>query len=410
MRYFFVLGANPALSAAEIAAVVGPDGIKASELSAQILVLEKDGLDNAALMKRLGGTVKIGRLIADGIDASPDAVADIMYEKLCAAPRSRRLTFGYSIYDLGGSTRQTAAALKNIGMEVKTRLKEAGLASRWVKGQGGPALSSVVVVKNRLVEEGAEFVILAAADRLLIGVTEAVQPFEDFSMHDYGRPSRDTVQGMLPPKLARMMINLADAPASGRIADPFCGSGTVVTEALRLGYTLVAGSDKNPEAADSTSKNVEWLRRNESSVKGSAEIIVADARNLSGRLPADGIDAVVTEPYLGPPRRGRETRGQLQKTLSELAKLYGEALSSWHRLMKRDAVIIMVLPIFVLGKEKHGLSGKEIAGRRYGLEPLLSPALASKLSEQVTKNGGLIYGRPDQLVWREIIRLRKIEL
>jgi tRNA G10 N-methylase Trm11 len=410
MRYFFVLGANPALSAAEIAAVVGLNDINVSETSDQVLVLEKDTLDTVALMRRLGGTIKIGRLIDDSVSASPAAVADVMYKHMSASPRSGRLTFGYSIYDLGGSTRRTAASLKNVGMEVKTRLKEEGLASRWVKSQEGPALTSVAVAKNKLIEEGAEFVVLATADRMSIGVTEAVQPFEEFSMHDYGRPSRDTIQGMLPPKLARMMLNLSAAQGSGRIADPFCGSGTVVTEALRLGYESVIGSDKNPGAIESTNTNVEWLRRHEPSIKGAAEVFVADARNLTGRLPVEGIAAMVTEPYLGPPRHGHETRGQLQKTLSELTKLYAEALSSWHRLLNNSAVVVMVLPIFVLGNEKHGLSGKELAGRRYIVEPLLPNDLSSKYSEQVTKNGGLIYGRPDQLVWREIIRLRKIEI
>ena len=35
-----------------------------------------------------------------------------------------------------------------------------------------------------------------------------MQDFEQWGARDYGRPSRDAVRGMLPPKLARMMVNL----------------------------------------------------------------------------------------------------------------------------------------------------------------------------------------------------------
>jgi len=410
MDRFYVLGSNPALSTAEIAAVLGPGDFSVSRASEQVLVSEGAGPDSVSLMKRLGGTIKIGRLLPEEIEASAEALAELMYRHLSASARpSQRLTFGYSVYSLRSSARAAAALLKNAGMEAKSRLKEAGIASRWVKAQDGPSLSSVVVTKNKLVEEGAEFVVLAAPDRLLVGVTEAVQPFEEFSRQDFGRPSRDTLQGMLPPKVARMMINLSGAPLSGKLIDPFCGSGTVLTEAMQLGYAAVIGSDKNPAAVKSTGENIRWLAGRRPELTTKAEAFVADARNLAERLPPDCIDAVITEPYLGPPRRGKETRGELQKTLSELANLYREALTSWRRQLKTGGRVVMILPTFVIGKEKHGLSLSDIAKNGYAVEPLLDASLLSKLGAKSTRNGGLLYGRPDQLVWREIVRLRKTE-
>jgi hypothetical protein len=38
----------------------------------------------------------------------------------------------------------------------------------------------------------------------------ALQDFESYSKRDYGRPARDPRTGSLPPKLAQILINLAE--------------------------------------------------------------------------------------------------------------------------------------------------------------------------------------------------------
>ncbi len=288
MKYFFILGSNPALSVAEIAAVLGNRPYRFGPCSAAVMTIESDAaLDAVALMERLGGTVKIGELFEEQVEPSEEAAVELMAGKLSDASRgepreraaaSKRVTFGYSVYRLSASARAAADELRKAGMETKSRLKESGVGARWVKVQEGQALTSVAVAKNRLIEEGAEFVFLAQAGGLLAGVTKAVQPFEEFSGTDYGRPSRDTYQGMLPPKLARMMINLAGVPKDRRLLDPFCGSGTVLTEALRLGFTDVAGSDLNPEAAKSTVANIEWLKDRGGLPAFRSEVFASDAR------------------------------------------------------------------------------------------------------------------------------------
>ncbi len=407
MKYFFVLGSNPSLSIAEIAAVLGMRAANFGLSSSQVLVVESGaGLDPVALMGRLGGTVKIGVMMEMPHGPAAEAAADLMTEKLLSrGATGQRITFGYSVYRLDGSARHAAAELRNAGMETKTRLKEASAGARWVKAQDGYALSSVAVAKNRLIEEGAEFVFLATADGLLAGMTSAVQPFEEFSGTDYGRPARDTLQGMLPPKLARMMINIAAVPADKRLLDPFCGSGTVLTEALRLGFTDVAGSDLNPEAVKSTLANIDWLKGRGGLPASKVEVFASDARKLSGRFPESSIGAVVTEPFLGAPRRGRETRGELQRQLAELSRLYYESLSSWGHLLRPDACVVIALPVFILGREKHGVSVSEFSKLGWRPAALLPGTAPAGYKTSLTKNGGLLYGRPDQLVWREIVRL-----
>ncbi|MDD5252172.1 MAG: RsmD family RNA methyltransferase [Patescibacteria group bacterium] len=402
---FFILGSHPALSLAEILACWPEAEVGAVSKQACVAAMPS-GFDAAEAMRRLGGTVKIGAILEDITELDEEALVERLAAFLENGP-VMRASFGISVYRLAEDAKLGAAGNRNLGMAVKKALKEAGRSCRWVKAQEGSTLSSVVVDKNHLIEEGAEFVLLADRGRLLLGRTVAVQPFEEFSRTDYGRPDRDTVQGMLPPKLARLMINLSAASRRSPVLDPFCGSGTVATEALRLGYPEAVASDSNPAAIEATQHNFEWLSRERLLPTGAKlEIFVADARNINNKLDPDSIGGVVTETYLGPPRRGKEMRGELQKRLAELSKLYYESLSAWRKPLKANAPVVLAVPIYVLGKERHGVDLSTAKNLGYEIEPLLPPRWAARFTDAVGKNRGLVYGRPDQLVLREIVRLR----
>ncbi len=417
MQYFFILGSNPVLSAAEIMALLPGANVTVTELYKHALLAESElAVDTPMLMSRLGGTIKIGKIFTEEEPLNPEEAIKIMVSYLLAKGGSgRTMDFGFSIYALERDmpmqrAAETSNAMRNVGLEVKRRLKEAGTSARWVKAQVGPALTSVVVAKNRLIENGAEFVVFVKEGKMRIGVTELVQPFEDFSEADYGRPSRDTLQGMLPPKLARIMINMIHVSRpmmEVTLMDPFCGSGTVVTEALRMGFDWVYGSDKNPAAIDGTSQNIKWAQ--EQGLVQSIDhvtVFTSDARDISKQIPDNQLDAIVTEPYLGPPRTGLEKRGEIQRQLGELQKLYYECLSSWRRALKNGSPVVMALPVYIMGMEKHGIIASEFEKIGYVTESLLPARLLQRIGVPETRNRGLLYGRNDQHVWREIVRLR----
>ncbi len=419
MRYFFILGTNPVLSTAEIIALLDGRHFTVTEMYKQALIVDAAPgftLDAQGLMGRLGGTVKIGAILAEGLAVDAEVLETRMLEGL--APRVADIgsaTFGLSIYSLESDKPSTKAAtaaqrFRDVGMRVKRRLKDAGCAARWVKPQVGTALTSASVGNNRLLMDGAEFVALVKGDAMMFGRTEVIQPYEDFSAVDYGRPERDTVQGMLPPKLARIMINLIHVSREVTdigLMDPFCGSGTILTEALRIGFSRLYGSDKNPAAVEATRKNLAWIEESgHGKGAGDVALFAADARNIRQHLGGAAIDAIVTEPYLGPPLKGTERRGELQKTLDELTKLYYEALSSWRAVLKPGAPVVMAMPVFIHGMEKHGISVGQFETLGYRTESLLPSLILSRLGTRETKNKGLLYGRNDQHVWREIVRFR----
>ena len=149
---------------------------------------------------------------------------------------------------------------KDYGLKLKKYFATEKISSRFVISKE-KTLSSVVVTQNKLLTRGIEVVLAADGDNILIGETLAVQPFKDLSLRDYGRPVRDDLSGMLPPKLAQIMINLAQVdPEKAVIIDPFCGTGTILSEAVVLGYKNLFGSDISLKAVEDTRKNISWLK------------------------------------------------------------------------------------------------------------------------------------------------------
>jgi tRNA G10 N-methylase Trm11 len=417
VRHFFILGTNPMLSTAEITALLDSAQFSISEMDKQALIVDDlpgFALDPKHLMRRLGGTIKIGTVIADDVAVDPQALEEIIFANLSARTAVGNVTFGFSIHSLESASRAATIAgkFRNVGMKVKRRMKEIGWGARWVKPQVGTALTSVSVGKNQMIENGGEFVVLAKRDKMIVGRTDVVQPFEEFSTVDFGRPERDTKQGMLPPKLARIMINLIGDPREPKdvaLLDPFCGSGTVLTEAMQIGFRELVGSDKNSAAVAATQKNVKWLKEKGLIVPDGADKLAlypSDAREINRKLKPASIDAIVSELYLGPVRSGNETRGALQKQLDELSRLYHESLAAWRESLKPGAPVVLALPVYILGGEKHGINCKQFEALGYRPESLLSASALARLGTPETKNKGLYYGRADQRVWREIVRLR----
>ncbi len=420
MRHFFILGTNPVLSTAEIIALLDSRHFTVTETYKQALIVDElsgHTLDTKALMSRLGGTVKIGTVIAEDVPVHPQPLEEIMLKQLNGRIiNEKNATFGFSVYSLESDKPadhavKIADRFRNVGMRIKRQMKDAGCSTRWVKVQTGAALTSVAVGKNQMIDYGAEFVLLTKGDTMLVGKTAVVQPFEEFSMVDYGRPERDMQQGMLPPKLARMLINLLQVSrelTEVTLLDPFCGSGTVLTEALQMGFPNLYGTDKNAAAVAGTEKNIAWVKE-KGMIKvdtGNVKLIASDARDLGKHIAPGTLDGVACELYLGPVRTGTETRGALQKRLDELTKLYYECLSAWKPLLKPGAPVVFAMPVYILGIEKHGINAKEFEKLGFRSESLLPAPVLNRLGTPETKNHGLLYGRNDQRVWREIIRFR----
>src|SRR3989338_8061162 len=206
---------------------------------------------------------------------------------------------------------------------------------------------------------------------------------------------------MLPPKLARMMVNLARAPSGGIVLDPFCGSGTVLMEAGLLGYRVI-GSDVSAEAVRRSRENLTWAH-----LKG-ARIEKCDVRSLP--FEEGVVDAVVTEPNLGPPRRGRESSADSQRVAIALQGLYRDAFGSFSRVLKKGGRVVFVFPTFRITDGRvptyTGDMERHIVSLGFVREDVADPERLRSIGGG--RDGVLRYSRPDQLVQREIVVFRKL--
>ncbi|OGF25798.1 hypothetical protein A2303_07440 [Candidatus Falkowbacteria bacterium RIFOXYB2_FULL_47_14] len=394
MKYFFVLGSNPALSVAELASVFGlaekeEMAVGAGYCGGKVFLLETDAkIDAAALIKNLGGTVKIG-VIHDESGVSTRELLSIITPRL--EPGEGKFNFGLSFY---GSRKMY---LKPLGMEIKKYLRERGTVCRWVVSRE-TTLSSVVVEQNKLTTGGAEIVLLQKGDKVLVGRTLSVQPFKELSFRDYGRPARDDRSGMLPPKLAQIMINLARAPKDGVILDPFCGSGTILTEAALLGYKNLIGADISDKAVEDTKKNMDWIKDRFQITDYDLRISNTDAIELSRNVKSRSVDAIITEPYLGPQRGPVD----IETTKKELTELYSKALSEFKKILALNGRIVMIWPVFHAARNSQFITPDMKGFKIFNPIPKL---LRANAAVELTARDTIIYGRPGQKVWREVVIL-----
>lgn len=392
-KYWFLLGNNPELSAAEIGAVLSLNKIEKKDFNPPLLVVEKK-VDAENLITKLGGTIKIA--VELGENLNKNEVIEMIVNDL--KDREGKIHFGLS--DYSPKTDENLYRLKTIGLESKKNLKALGLSVRFAYNNE-QILSSVSVDKNFLIKKGGEYIYLWKNSGFYLAKTLAVQPFENFGERDFGRPGRDSLSGMLPPKLALMMLNLAKIGPSDTLLDPFCGSGTILTEALNLGVKNVIGSDNSEKAIKDTQKNLEWLlEQNNIQYPISnipKNIFVSPVENLSEHLKIKSVNKIVTEPYLGKPLKGFEPRGILINQADDLKELYLRAFAEFKKVLKSGSAIVFIIPCFKQGKDWIKINMEAELGKLgFKSEPILT------IDDR--KYSSILYSRNDQYVGREIWR------
>lgn len=384
-------------------------------ISSEIAVCETDGdVKSEDLIKILGGTVKLGKILDDiALDRTEEEFykifsAENLLEKYFSK-REGKAHFGISLYNAGGEQQQLLqleGQLKEIDLTIKDNLKKIGFKSGFVQIKER-FLASVSVAKNKLIESGAEIVLILSPEKIQIGKTLAVQEFEEFSFRDYFRPAKDKRSGIMPPKLARIMINLAKVEKNQTLIDPFCGSGTILQEAFFLGIKNIIGSDISGKAISDTQININWLLEKFHKIKRAdfnLRILQNDVTNLSGKLPSNSVDAIVTEPYLGPPLYRQPNIKEVERLFSQLQSLYIEAFSQFAKILKKKGKIVIIFPAFEISGKYYFLQILD-AIKALGFQKLdfFPEDLRKHPSISLTPRNSILYGGREQFVKREII-------
>ncbi|MBU0636861.1 methyltransferase domain-containing protein [Patescibacteria group bacterium] len=391
MKYFFVLGNNPTLSIAEITTVFSGQSIIVND---QILILDSlENIQPSQVITRLGGTIKLGVINSQVDRKNYKKILKNILQLIEKKEIVGKFKFGISCYGVDTINE------KKLGLTIKKNLQDKGISCRWVVSNEA-TLSSVVVEQNKLIDKGMEIILIKINNKILIGQTLAVQPFKQLSFRDYGRPARDDLSGMLPPKLAQIMLNLAKIKPNYTILDPFCGSGTILTEAMLINSQNVIGADISSKAIKDTKKNIEWITTNYKLPIINYQLFNVDVTQILKHVQANSIDAIVTEPYLGP-QRGKI---KIEQVVKELNNLYSQTLIEFDKILKSTGRIVMVWPVFCSHQELRHLN--PILNNFKIINPILKNLQQDKRIK-LTERNTIIYGREQQKIWREIVILEK---
>lgn len=332
--YLLLLGSAPACSWAELEATLASQA-KLERLTPQLAKLSQlpPTLTGTELMRVLGGTVKVARLLSTLPQGQE--LASIKTE-LLATPADEKITFALAEWGRDHLPRLDLA-------ELKKALTAQGRTVRYLESPRQGLSASVLLHQAKV----RELVLASTNETIYLAETEAVQDIDAWTKVDRGKPFAERKRGLLPPKVARLMLNLAlgeqvwqtEALAQLTLLDPFSGAGTILIEAERLGLTQVYGSDLDPAAVQGARANLTAM-----TTLSPERIFLSDATHLlEPPFASQSLDFIVTEPFLG---KQTPRPDQLANIERGLFKLYLGAFKAWRPWLKDGAKIVHVFPLW----------------------------------------------------------------
>ncbi len=380
-----ILGRQPEIGLAELESLFGAQVIQPLGTSAALLDLNPDQINLATL----GGSIKLAEVIGTTptvkwpkISQRLEKIAPELIDSLA----DKKITLGISAYNIQASPSQVSRTALNL----KKIIRANGRAARIVPNSNLELNSAQVYHNNLTAPNNIELICVANNGETLLASTFAVQNIDDYSRRDFGRPKRDAFVGMLPPKLAQTMLNLAQAKPEEIILDPFCGTGVVLQEAALIGCE-VYGTDISQKMINYTKENLDWLEKTyEISIKKQLE--VADATKFKWQRP---ISHVVCEGYLGEPMTSLPQSVKLQKIISQCDTIARDFLKNLHPQLPEMTRICVALPAW--RQQNRFISLPTVDD--------LSKMSYNQISFSHSGTTKLIYHRPDQIVARELLVL-----
>jgi tRNA G10 N-methylase Trm11 len=363
MRYIFTAGSFPNLSYAELRSVLevfgyNPDSVK--KFSEKVLIADsKDLTDDIVLriFQRLGGFTRVGKEIED-LDSF-----------LLNFDSSSKIVFGISLIS-EINKREDKNFVEKLSRQIKKYFVSRKIPCRFVLPKK-TELNSAQVKRNQIIEKGFELVISDNGQEKIYSQTLDVQDVDAFAQRDMDRPYVDVDMGTLPPKLARIMVNLSQVKEGGVIWDPFCGSGTILLESLMSGINVL-GSDIDPKALMYTEENIKWLSEKNLSQDVKYDLFELDVLNPNAKIVNQvkntGVDAVVCEPYMGPPQKRYIDDKEADKLLSNVKDLYIHLFDIFKKISFEGFRVVMVIPSYKTKIGWRSISLGDIVDSRWELE------------------------------------------
>jgi tRNA G10 N-methylase Trm11 len=326
--YYFHLGTTSQLSEKEVEILLGETTFH--KIFDNLLAVELNSDEEAQnIFKMLGGSIKVLKEVKKLVAKTEEKV----YSNLVEFLKEVEVKINFALTEYGESKFEPLVA-----QELKKALRNEGISSRYIES-GAQGVSAAILLHQNNIQE---LNVIHQEKEIILATTLDIQDIDDWTKRDRNKPYSDRKKGMLPPKIARVMVNLAGKDfnidnSNKLLYDPFCGSGTVLMEAMLRGYK-VAGSDLDNKAVLGSKNNLEWMITNYG-VSTSNNVFHADVSSVTENQLRGKVDLVVTEPFLGKPS---PTEGQLEDIFKGLEKMYLGAFQTWTKILKEDSTVVII--------------------------------------------------------------------
>ena len=229
-------------------------------------------------------------------------------------------------------------------------------------------LVNSILTGNMQREPGLDVIVACGSNERFYGFTKYASDVERFKERDFGRPYKDPTLTM-SPRLAKTLVNLCCIARGRTVLDPFCGLGTVLQEALLLGYNVL-GVEVSSAEVKRCRENLNWFaNRFQISPKLNYKIIQGDAMELDSlKLPR--VDAIATEPILIPKLTANETAAKSEEILKQSGEKYAEAFRAFSEILNHGGVVSIVVPDLIDDRGKSHRMDLINLVREYGFVPV----------------------------------------
>ena len=399
-----ILGRQPTIGIGELESIYGDQNLQVLWPNACLVDTEKMNVSH------FGSILKTGEVVLEigstGWRKISEKIVNLFVSDF--SDSKNKITLGISVYN----SKIEPSEIQKTASIIKQKLKRTEVSVRVIPSKTA-ALSTAVSHNNKLglSDNKIEIIVIIKNNKAIVAISEGAQNITAYAKRDQNRPKRDAFVGMLPPKLAQTMINLAVGPnqpqiwlqnrdfakidgKTPKLLDPFCGTGTVLQEAILKGFTAY-GSDLNPKMVDYTKENIKWLEKSFRPHGKFGSVETADATTNTWDY-ANNLSSVVCETYLGQPFSAPPSPQKLAEVRENCNKIISNFLKNLASQIPEGTQICIAIPAW---RQKNG---------EFSHLPLVdfTQKLGYNRKEFMRVNPqDLIYYREDQVVARELLVL-----
>ncbi len=330
MKYLFVLGRNIELSKAEVLTYFEKEKnrILNYNLIKNGLLIDLENEISQKIVDSFGGVVSVGKVLAFGNSKEIQKKLDKI--NLYSGTKNK---LNYVLWNF-------SEGYETIQNYLKERFREEKLKATFKHLTGSIKLQdgeTVFIPSSNLIDE--EYFVFGKKE-ISFGKIISTCDYVSLEKRDMEKPFRRESLA-ISPRLAKILINLSYVKNDEILLDPFCGVGTILSEALIRGIKVI-GIDKDKNAVNGSIENLRWFKFNSQNY----ELINDD----SSRAKISGANVIVTEPDLGETLKKIPPRKIAEETLLRFENLIVRVINNFKG--KVSGRVVFTSPYIRIGKKR----------------------------------------------------------